>query len=133
MKYLFYLIFSKIGFVFSGSGKARLESALSAFTKAQKELQTAISHEEKTVQKANDDLEKERKKFEEKEKNLKELSALHRKIKARSDAYLSKIENFLSIEDDENIEDTPESAKPQDMDGGEMVENVDATTDVAED
>ena len=117
--YVFYWFFSKVGIVFSGSGRSRLSSALSAFTKAQDELQTAIKHEKKTIKKADDNLEKARKEFEKKKKELEKKSNEHDHLRAQSEAYLKKIDNFLSIDDDDVL-DTPDddtTEKPLDMSG----------------
>jgi len=96
--YIFYLLFSKIGIVFPGSGKSRLNSALSAFTKAQEELRIAIDCELRSVQKTDESLKKAREEFKRKEEKLTKQSEDHLVIRNQSLAYLNKIENFLNVE-----------------------------------
>jgi K+/H+ antiporter YhaU regulatory subunit KhtT len=100
MKYLFYLIFSKIGIIFSDTGRLQLQSALSAFTKAKNEINMAIDCELKTIGKIEENLENAKKKFEQTQKYLDEQNKDHLKIWNDSRKYLEKIEDFLKIDID---------------------------------
>lgn len=108
MKYLFYLIFSKIGIVFSGSGSSRLNKAISAFTEAQKELRVAAQHELKSINKKDAQLAKAKKEFEKKEKKLKDQTEAHKTTRKQSLKYIDKIEKFLDIDDaDDGVDEVP--------------------------
>jgi len=102
MKYLFYLIFSKVGIIFSGSGRLRLNSALSTFTKAKEELYIAIDHELQSIKKNDVAILRVREEFKRKEKKLSERTEEHIKTHKESSAYLTKIEDFLRIDEDSN-------------------------------
>lgn len=125
MKYIFYLLCSKLGIVFSGSGRCRLNSALSAFTTAQKELKTAIDHELQTIKSKDKALEKARKEFRIKEKLLTEQTQVHMKTRKESLVYLNKIDAFLNV-------DTPETDGDGDLpdDAAQEVDAVNNSADV---
>lgn len=122
MKYIFYLIFSKIGIVFSGSGRSRLRSALSAFTKAQDELQMAMTHELKTINKTGNKLKRAKKAFEKKEKDLSDKTKAHEKTRKESMVYFNKIQNFLKIDEDINDAEPVETTS-----GVDTTDTADAT------
>lgn len=105
MKYIFYLMFSKIGIILSGSGKLRLANAMTTFTKAKSELNVSIKHEMVMEKKKNEALEKARKEFEKRERVLTNEVKEHMNTRNMSLAYLKKIDDFLNIDNTNDADD----------------------------
>jgi len=100
MKHFFLVLLAKCGFIMSGVGQLKLNSAVSGFVKAQTDLQDAIKFEATVILKTEEDIEKLRLNYERKQNDLKDRKIMHDKISRDSTIYLKRITEFLSIEED---------------------------------
>lgn len=95
-----YFICSMFNINLDGMGKARLDSALSSFTKAKQKLQKAVDHENNMINQHEEKLINLKLEFEANQTRLEKNRNDHNDIKTSSEKYLQKIEKFLSIDED---------------------------------
>lgn len=99
MKRFLLFLLAKCGFILSSVGQLKLDSAISGFVQAKKDLEDAIIFEGTVVLKVEEDIDKLLVEYERKKRDLKDRKITHEKISKDSAVYLKKITKFLSTEE----------------------------------